>query len=168
MASSICLQVDANTNPGFSDYRLQKVATNSEQQNLPSQQQAIPTQTIVADSKKTQLVENTENFSFNNNLPLMILALVVMGFSFLLFAPARFLYKEINTAKDPNKPVDKVNADEVSDTEDAYMASIEAEDELEYQLDVEEELDSIDPKIMERIDTRDRKHTNRYASRRKR
>ncbi len=167
MASSICLPVHANTNPGFSDYRLQKVVSKSEQQN-PSQQQPIPNQTIVADTKKPQLIESTASFNLNDNLPLIILALVVIGLSFLLFAPARLLHKGIKTAEDPNKLLDKVNADETSDTVDAYMESIEAEDELEYQLDVEEQLDSIDPKMMERIDTRERKHNNRYASRRKR
>ncbi len=167
MASSLCLQVHANNNSGFSDYRLQKVVSKSEQQNS-SQQQPISNQTIVADTKKPQLVESTASFNLNNNLPLIILALVVIGFSFLLFAPARFLHKETRTAEDNSKPVDNVDSDQGIDTVDAYMATIEAEVELEQQLDVEEELDSIDPKMMERIDARDRKHTNRYASRRKR
>lgn len=168
MTSSLCLQVHANNNLGFSDYRLQKVVSNPEQQNLPSQQQPVPTQALVADSKKPQLVESAASLSLNNNLPLIILALVVIGMSFLLFAPARFLHKKTKTAEDNSKPVGNVNTDEASDIVDSYMASIEAEDELEHQLDVEEELDSIDPKMMERIDARDRKHTNRYASRRKR
>ncbi len=170
--SSLCLQVQANDNPGFADYRLQKVATNPDKQAFPTQQLSTQKQSkdsavIIPEAVSTTTISGTDT-----NWPLVLLTPIVLGFVIFLVPSWFSRNKTIADAdavdQDSDKAIDTINTENVADVEDSYLASIEAEAELEERLDAEEELDSIDRKTLGRIGTRDRKHNNRVATKRKR
>lgn len=161
------LQVQANSNPNYSEYRLQKVVSNSNQQDSPIQQQTTTSKSTTPTALRTNFTNNTKTSSSLDSLPLIVLALVVLGLLFVLFAPGRFIRKPIIIDKDindsANTPVEKT-----ADTIDLYMESMDAEEDIEQQLDAEEQYESMDIMTERTIASRDRKSHNRVVSRRKR
>jgi hypothetical protein len=167
ITSSLCLQAHAKDNPDFSDYRLQKVVAKSDKQIIPGQQQPIQNQNKASDVKSSKPVIKTANSDSTSNMPFVILALGMTGFVFLLFAPSWFS-RNNTVAKGQTKAVDNIDSAYVAEPENEYISMIEAEAEIEHQLDVEEELDSFDRNTLGRMGARDRKHNNRVATKRKR
>jgi hypothetical protein len=156
--SGFCLQVQA-ASP--SDYRLQKVVSSPTQKTQSN--------TSVAQNPTTTAVKAISSGS-PDYLTRTLLALVICGLAFVLFAPGRMIRKGI-PLEDPigSSPTPIDNDDEnTPEIVDDYMTSMDAEDEIEQQLDAEEELDSIDLKTERHNRSRDNKHTNRVTNRRRR
>ncbi len=166
LTSSLCVQVQAKDNPNFSDDSLQKVVAKPDKQKIPAQQQPIQKQNTSSDVKNSKSVINTANSNSTSNLPLLILVLGMAGFIFLLFAPSWFSRNK-TVAEGQTKATDNISSEYVTEPENEYLTMIEAEAEIEHQLDVEEELDSFDRNTLGRIGSRDRKHNNRVATKRK-
>jgi hypothetical protein len=158
---SFCLQVQATSDSSLSDYRLQKVASNPNQQNRSPQLQTIQSTPSVA--QKSTAVTKTTTVDSLDNLTLILLALVIGGLAFVLFVPGKYIRKEISIEDSGIS-----STEDTPDIADDYLASMDAADEIEQRLDAEDELDDMDVKTQRHIGSRDRKHTNRVASRRKR
>ncbi len=161
--TGLCVQADANANPDFTGYRMQKVVSTFNQQNL---------QRSVANQKQSVITNTTNNQKSASiisvgKLPLFLLALAVIGLTILIFIPGRYIRKPLNIGEEDVTYTTEKDAEVSVDAADDYMASLEAEDEIEQQLDAEEELDSIDMNFQRKIVSRESKHNNRISSRRK-
>ncbi len=164
--SSLCLQVQANDNPDIADYRLQKVVANPDKQAFPTQSQSIQQQSKVSAARIPEPVSTTKISGPDTNWPLVLLTPAIIGLVILLI-PSWFSSNK-TIPENQDRAADSIRAKNVADNEDDYLAMIEAEAELEDQLDAEEELDGFDGKTLGRIGARDRKHNSRVARKRKR
>ncbi len=158
------LQVQAKSSTDSSDYHLQKVVSKVNQEVSPIQKQSKNTTPAALSSN---YANNTKTSTSIDTLPLIVLALVVLGLLFVLFAPGRFIRKPIIIDEDIN---DSANTptEKTADTIDSYMERMDAEDDIEQQLDAEEQYESMDIMTERAIASRDRKSHNRVVSRRKR
>lgn len=156
------LQVQAKSSPDSSDYHLQKVVSKVNQDVSPIQKQSKTTKNTTPAALSSNYANNTKTSTSIDTLPLIVLALVVLGLLFVLFAPGRFIRKPIIIDEDINDP-----ANSPADTIDLYMESMDAEDNIEQQLDAEEQYESMDIKTERSTASRDRKSHNRVVNRRK-
>ncbi len=166
---TLSMQAFAITQPASSDYRLQKVVS-------PSSDLKSSTQPVLAENQNTNRLTNSpqspkqSRSNTLDTLPLSLLILSVIGLAILLFIPGKYIRKPIivdeNTA-DTAEPASN-ETENTSETFDAYMESMDAEDEIEQRLADEEELDAINTKFQGRIKARDSKYQNRVLNRRKR
>ncbi len=165
LLSSLSLQGNAKTN---SDSQLQQVVSTSNQQPIKSLQTSDQQPSKSSTTKTTNPKTQTTRSSSSDNLPFILLAVAIIGLAILLFIPGRYIRKPIVVDLDQNQqPSNDNDSATTVDTVDIYQDEMEAIDEIEHQLDIEESLDNIDPNIQGRIGSRDRKHTNRVTNRRK-
>lgn len=159
--------VSAADNSGFTNDRMQNFSFNSKNQATTDKPPTIVNQTKDFSANKPKQTLLSSSSKATDKLPVYILAFVIVGLAILLLIPGKYIRKPINIDENQDQSLDSTTGKNDENIEE-YIEYLEAEDEIEQQLDAEEELESIEPKIQGKIVGRDKKYNNRVAIRRKR